>query len=60
MIKESRNFTLCADTVQKLRRLSEKWKVSQAHALDIIIDEADRQDKDLRLVKERDAARRSI
>lgn len=52
MVKESRNFRLGSDTLEKLRRLSEKWKVSQAHALELLIDEADREDRDLRLVRE--------
>lgn len=50
MTKESRNFRLDPEALELLRRLSDKWNVSQAQVLEILIREADREEKDLRLV----------
>lgn len=51
MTKESRNFRLSSETLESIRRLSDKWNVSQAQVLEILVREAAREDKDLRLVK---------
>lgn len=51
MVKESRNFRLDAETLEALRRLSDKWKVSQAQVLVLLVREADKENKDLRVVK---------
>jgi hypothetical protein len=51
MPKESRNFRLDPEALATLRRLADKWSVSQTHALELIIKEAGRQNRELQLVK---------
>jgi hypothetical protein len=51
VVKESRNFRLDPEALELLQRLSERWKVSQAQVLEILIREATRENRDLRPVK---------
>lgn len=49
MAKESRNFRLQPQTLQHLQRLAEEWGVSQARVLELLIEEAIREGKSLKV-----------
>lgn len=48
MPKESRNFRLSTETLEAVRILSERWGVSQAQVIELLVREA--QDKELRIM----------
>ncbi len=51
MAKESRNFRLDSEVLEILKRLSERWHVSQAQVIEIMARETERENRQLRAVK---------
>lgn len=49
MPKTSRTFRLEPRTLERLQRLSEEWGVSQARVLELLVDEAVRESKTLKM-----------
>lgn len=50
MTKEARSFRLESEALESLQRLSDKWNVSQAVVLEMLIREAEREGRELRAV----------
>lgn len=49
MAKVSRNFRLDPEVLQSLSRLSEDWEVSQARVVELLVREAEAEDKTLKM-----------
>jgi hypothetical protein len=49
--KQSRNFRLDQQTLESLQQLASKWNVSQAQVVELLVREADRGNKELRVTK---------
>lgn len=47
-----RSFRLSTEALENLRELSERWGVSQARVLELLIEEAQRESKVLRISSE--------